>query len=115
MSWYKTAQVKQPTILLWLDDLRPMPQPFNLHVKTASEAINVLQNNNGNIKDISLDHDLGEGNGDGYQVAQWIEQGAFNGTLDLIPHMTSHSANPIGRQRIMTALHNARRYWEEKR
>jgi hypothetical protein len=47
---------------IWLDDERPMPAGFDVHVKTAKDAIALLAQ--GNVTLISLDHDLGEGNGD---------------------------------------------------
>jgi hypothetical protein len=44
-------------IALWLDDVRPMPEAFDVHVKTAEEAIALLRR--GIVVKISFDHDLG--------------------------------------------------------
>lgn len=51
---------------VWLDDERPMPLGFDVHVKTADEAIKLLAN--GQVKVISLDHDLGENEDTGYKL-----------------------------------------------
>lgn len=94
---------------LWLDDERPMPDGFDLHVKTSREAIKAIRE--GGVSMVSLDHDLGEGNGTGYEVAKYIEEAAFNGAL--IPmEIRVHSANPVGRNNIRRCIDNAKRYWE---
>ena len=113
MNWfYKTSQT-DGGVRIWLDDERPMPAHFNVHCKTAPEAISLLQQ--GNVVAISLDHDLGlgEGIGNGYDVAKLIEEGAAQGTLPPIRLLTLHTANPIGRQRMAMALQNAKRYWAQ--
>ena len=94
---------------LWLDDLRLPPQGWHW-VKSAKEAIIILKS--GVVKEISLDHDLGDdlAMGTGYDVAVAIEQGAFSGVL--APLIWSiHSANPVGIQKMRQALYNADRFW----
>lgn len=93
---------------VWLDDERQMPQGYDVHVRTAPEAISLLAK--GIVKFISLDHDLGEGAGTGYEVAKWIEQNAFEGTLTPVT-WSVHSANTVGRQNMIAALKNANRFW----
>ena len=80
--------------------------------KTSSEAI--LHLASGAVDDLSLDHDLGEQSGTEYDVACFIEAGAYDGTL---PRMTwcVHSANPVGAERIARALEDADRYWSKRR
>lgn len=96
---------------LWVDDERPMPDGYDIHVKTYEEAIKVLSE--GKVTHISLDHDLGylgyEKNG--HDIAKWIEEKAFKKE---IPEMTFsiHSQNPVGRRRILQAMVNAENYWE---
>ena len=100
---------------VWLDDVREMPFDFDLHVRTAADAINVLAT--GGVRVISLDHDLGEEkNGTGYDVAKWIEEKAFAwghgedaGLCPLEWHV--HSQNPVGAGNMTQALRNADRYW----
>lgn len=85
---------------IWLDDERPMPEEgFDLHVKTAREAIEQLKT--GKVEFISFDHDLGpEEAGTGYDVASWIEEQAFNCNLNRID-WEIHSA----------ALSGANKWW----
>lgn len=96
---------------IWLDDERLMPPGFDFHIKTAAEAIELLAA--GGVIAISLDHDLGDDGGTGYEVACYIEQGAYNGTLSPI-EVTIHSANPVGRERMEIAIDNARLFWSQK-
>jgi len=112
-------------IKLWLDDIRPMPENFDVCAKSADEAITILKS--GTVTHISLDHDLGDvesTDGDivlwhehektGYDVAKWIERQAY---LGLIPKMTYaiHSANPVGVEKIKTAMQKADRYWNSNK
>ena len=93
---------------MWLDDERPMPEGFDLRVKTAAEAIDAIRR--GGVSMVSLDHDLGDGNGTGYEVAKYIEESAFNGGL--IPmEVRVHSANPVGRANMNRCIENAKRFW----
>ena len=97
---------------IWLDDIRPIPASFTHWAKTAKEAIVYLMT--GECEAISLDHDLGEDSaGTGYNVALWIEQAAHSGAINPLL-WTIHSANPIGRARMLAALNNANRYWVER-
>lgn len=103
------------SIRLWLDDERPMPASFDRHVKTASEAIEVLAT--GEVSLASLDHDLGlYGPGSdgrtGYDVAKWIEEQAVSGLLKPLTVMV-HSQNVVGRHNMVMALKNAKRAWME--
>jgi len=97
---------------LWLDDTRPMPLDYDVHVATAHAAISILQT--GKVTFISFDHDLGhDKNGTGYDVAKWIEENAYSGMLRPMKWQV-HSANPIGRTNIEKAMHNAERFWSDK-
>ena len=95
---------------VWLDDERSMPPEYDQHVKTAHEAIALIET--GMVTLISLDHDLGEAqNGTGYDVACFIEQSAY--VCQLAPvEILIHSANPVGRIRMEQAIVRARQFWE---
>jgi hypothetical protein len=93
---------------VWLDDERPMPPGYDLHVKSASEAIALLAR--GGVEVISLDHDLGEERGTGYDVACYIEQAAYSSELAQLEVLV-HSANPVGRARIEQAISQAKVFW----
>ena len=93
---------------LFLDDVRDTPNGW-VRAFTAPEAIALLAA--GGIDEISLDHDLGEGEaGTGYDVAVWIEEQAALGQLAPI-RWSIHSANPVGRARMEAALRSAERFW----
>ncbi len=108
-------------IHLLVDDERDPSEPFiqqqfgatgrEIWVKTYEEVINHLKN--GNISSISLDHDLGENTGTGYDIAKWIEENAYFGKLSQLQWRV-HSANPVGRKNINMALSNADKYWSEQ-
>lgn len=84
---------------IWLDDIRTPPEGWEW-ARTAQEAIALLET--GNVEEISLDHDLGEILS-GYDVACWIERAVFDKRIRL-PIWHVHSANPVGRARIIAAL-----------
>lgn len=106
---------------LWLDDERdPKNQKIQnefgsigdeIWVKTATDAIRYLSQNN--IESISLDHDLGpESAGTGMDVAKYIEEQAFYGTLKPIVCFI-HSKNSVGRKNMEHALRNAHKFWSQ--
>jgi len=87
---------------LWVDDMREPPDTSWIVARSAAAAIDVLRT--GWVTELSLDHDLGDGR-DGYEVAAWLEMHPA-----LLPwRMDCHSANPVGRERIMAAFEGAQR------
>ena len=96
---------------VYLDDERPTPEGWH-RVYTADEAITLLRA--GGVTEISLDHDLGDDQkfGTGYDVAVFIEEGAFFGNVRPV-RWSIHSANPVGRQNMQAALENANRMWRK--
>ena len=94
---------------VWLDDVRPMPKGYDVHVRTAEEAIALLKT--GKVRKISLDHDLGE-EMTGYDVAKFIEAGAVAGTLAPIDCLV-HSQNVVGAAQMRMALVVAEKHWRE--
>jgi len=96
---------------LWVDDERPLPNGFDLRVETAGEAIRILSK--GGVSIVSLDHDLGEGGGTGYEVAKYMEEAAFHGRIPYVEAQV-HSANPVGAANIRRCITNANKYWGAK-
>lgn len=109
---------------LWLDDIRPAPPGWEW-ARSTVRAIALLST--GEVTEVSLDHDLGQGGvsqtaagilvggadcapGCGYDVATWIEERAHAGELAPI-RWSVHSANPVGRQRMVAAMESAERAW----
>ncbi len=101
---------------VWLDDLRDPKDhgfPQALWVKDPKEAIRLAQE--GKIRRISFDHDLGVFDEDGKEisgaeVAKAFEEMAFHGQLQAVPQWSVHSANPEGRRRIEAAMSAAERF-----
>ncbi|MGE0709428.1 MAG: cyclic-phosphate processing receiver domain-containing protein [Planctomycetota bacterium] len=97
---------------LWLDDLRPAPAGW-VWVKSAWDAIDALRA--GGVVEISLDHDLaGPEDGTGYDVVEWIAAEAFHGRLAPLRWAT-HTANPLGAERMELQLERAERSWARHR
>jgi hypothetical protein len=91
---------------LYLDDVRPTPDGYDLRAYTAQEAITMLTT--GMVTFISFDHDLGEEkNGTGYDVAKWIEEQAYTHSHFIVPDWQVHSANPVGARNIDVAMRSA--------
>jgi hypothetical protein len=94
---------------LYLDDERETPEGW-FRVFTAKQAIEALWTLD--ISEVSLDHDLGSADdSDGYDVAEWIEEQAFWGTLKRLK-WNVHSANPAGASRMRAALERADSLWD---
>lgn len=109
LSVFGKLALQKEVYRVWLDDERPMPEGYDTHVRTAKEAIELIES--GRVSAISLDHDLGaEANGTGYDVAKFIEEGAYNGTVRNI-HVRIHSANPIGAENMKRSLDSAKKFW----
>jgi len=97
---------------LWLDDVRPAPEGWH-HVRTAEEAIAAFAT--GKVLAASLDHDLGPvWAGTGYDVLVWVEKAigerAWYGPL---PRIDVHSANPVGRSKMVAAVKSINGLYEE--
>lgn len=96
---------------VYLDDERLMPEGFDIHVKTAEEAIKLIDT--GQVTKISLDHDLGENRLTGYSVACHIEQLAYNRSIPQI-ELLVHSQNPVGICSIKAAFKNCVKFWQSE-
>lgn len=99
---------------LWLDDVRPAPDGWTW-VKTAPEAI--AQFATGEVSIASLDHDLGPSDaGTGYDVLCWVEKAmAAHAWYGHLPIIHVHSANPVGRSRMLAAVAAITREFNEFR
>jgi len=97
---------------LFLDDQRSPPEGWTL-VRWPSEMIALLET--GEIDEISLDHDLGDDvRGTGYDVLVWIEEAvATRGFRPPMIHL--HSANVVGRKRMLQAVQSIQRFAERQR
>lgn len=86
---------------VYLDDIREAPAGWQ-RVFWPDEAIALLES--GMVTDISLDHDLGDDTrGTGYNVVQWIEEAVAMRRF-IPPKIVVHSANPVGRDRMLRGI-----------
>ena len=110
---------------LWLDDLRDPKEcvpsmgwvrgrdPNELDelvwVKTAPEAITLLETRH--VVEMSLDFDLGDREevGDGYMVVTWVEERVATDDDYVPPVIHVHSSNMAGRQRLELAVRSIER------
>lgn len=104
--------------LLWLDDYRdPFDKkadwlifsPIGRDVNVAWAKTQVEFQDHimiyGLPDAICFDHDLGIGNGDGYECAKWLVNYCQFTNLEL-PKYNIQSANPVGKQNIDMLLKN---------
>lgn len=87
---------------VYLDDERETPEGWErvYHVYQAIEKLATRQ-----VTEISLDHDLGTGEADGYQVLLWIEEQVFTDPTYTPPKwIWIHTANPSAKEKMKLAL-----------
>lgn len=100
---------------VYLDDERPIPDDYDVLVQNAQHAITILKT--GAVTAISLDHDLGLDQGNGMQVAEFIEYAAAFGAIKRLKWVV-HTGNAAAAPGMKAALTNANKYWaaqEKKR
>lgn len=88
---------------IWLDDVRPKPDEYDIWVKTSEEAILYLASES--VTEISLDYDLA--NGDcGINVLEFIEkfEHVSETTKFINVYISIHSQNPEGVRRMNLVL-----------
>lgn len=95
---------------VYLDDERETPEGW-VRAHWPDEVIELLKT--GLVEEVSLDHDLGDDDrGTGYDVLLWVEEEVFLGRL-LPPVLRVHSANPIARSRMFSAIKSIQRLADE--
>jgi hypothetical protein len=94
---------------VWLDDLfePSFDSGYDVHVKTAEEAIELLKT--GKVRKINLDHDLGYGK-TGLDVAKWILEKAKSGELKYVECFV-HTGNPLRLIEISKLIIEANKVW----
>ncbi len=86
---------------IYLDDERACPDGWTL-ARSVPVLIDLLGTQE--VTQLSLDHDLGDGEMTGYDFMRWLEAQVFDGTIVKIPEITFHTANPTGRRNMEFAL-----------
>lgn len=82
---------------IWVDDVRPMPEGYNLWARSVSEASFYLGLCYPNIELLDLDHDAGDFaqfGGDFIEILNFMERANLN-----IP-IRIHTMNPVGRENM---------------
>lgn len=99
---------------IYLDDKRFPPIGW-IGVSTAQQAINVLEE--GNVKDISLDHDLGDEKitGTGYDVIVWIENKVATDDDYIPPNIYIHTSNGSARIKMELAHKSIKNLYTRRR
>lgn len=93
---------------VWLDDIREPPSNEWHWAKNIDDAW--LSIEYGDVTEISLDHDLGDGEASGYDLIAQIEYMIGTEHWDYpIPQFFIHSANPVGRRAIQAAIDSIER------
>lgn len=87
---------------IWIDDMRPIPKGYDIHLHSFEEAKNIFQKNkDGKITIVDFDHDLGE-KLTGYDIAKYIVEHNIP-----IEGFRVHSMNPVGGWNIRQLLKKA--------
>lgn len=94
---------------IFLDDLRPVPDEFDLVFRSGKSLLRYLKENpNQHYELISFDHDLGENTLTGYDVVKEIVDDLdINFTFD---RFQFHTANVVGFRNMYYYLVNAQIY-----
>lgn len=87
---------------LWLDDERFPPSSEWVWVRTALDALRELRRAPCEV--ISLDHDLGENAGTGYDVLTYLEAEVYRNPEFKAPEILIHTANTVARARMLQAV-----------
>lgn len=94
---------------IFLDDIRQAPKDWIL-VRNVHELKQYFLNDEYKISEISLDHDLGDGELTGYNFLNWLEEKVYNGEIKQIPIIKLHTANPVGHKNMLLAIKNIEKY-----
>ncbi len=95
-------------IHLWLDDECPMPDGYNLHCRTAEQAIDAIKA--GGVVEVSLDFFLGEAYTPGLVVAELIERGAKDGTIAKM-RLRTHTGSAAAKWEMLACFRGAMTAW----
>jgi len=97
---------------LYLDDERESPVGW-IRVHNVPTLIHMIKNHPGEVDEISLDHDLGDGEMTGYDFMRWLESQVFLGSITCVPKIVLHTANPVGRKNMQLVIDSISRKLSE--
>ena len=92
---------------VFLDDERATPVGW-VRAYWPSEVVALLEQ--GNVAELSLDHDLGnDERGTGYDVVLWIEEAVIRRGF-IPPKISVHSANSSAREKMLAGVESIHRH-----
>lgn len=91
---------------LWIDDVRDAPDDTWMVARTSHFAMRTIALHKPDV--ISFDHDLGEEEWTGYDIAKVILNMVYSGMMKC-PDFHVHSANPVGAANIRSCMKQAQR------
>lgn len=86
---------------IWLDDIRKAPDGWT-HVKTFDQFRAAFET--GPVEAVSFDNDLGWGQREGWEIANWLLREVQDGRMRAPAEMRCHSMNPVARSRIEATI-----------
>ncbi len=92
---------------VYLDDERSTPEGW-VRTYRVQETIDLLKT--GKVMSVSLDHDLGIPDENGYQVMEWIEREIRDNPDFYCPIIRIHTANAPARERMKAARKSINKY-----
>ena len=97
---------------IFLDDVRDTPEGY-VRCYWPQEVIELLKTHP--VSELSLDHDLGDDEkGTGYDVLKWIEEEVYTNNFTPPKVIKVHSANPIAKQRMLSAIASIYNHYVQK-
>ena len=94
---------------VFLDDERQTPEGW-VRTYTVNETIDLLKS--GEVTDLSLDNDLGEGVEEGFRVLDWMEAEVIGGGFKPPENMQVHSGNPVRKIYMRDLINRIYRWYD---
>ena len=92
--------------IIWIDDIRN-PKTYGIDAtfwaRTYDEFVGYVKTF-GKPDEVWFDHDLGEFSKSGYDCAKWLTEYCYDNGLMELPEYHVQSANPVGRENILSIL-----------
>lgn len=95
---------------IWVDDIRQMPQGYDVHCKSVWETIGCISEaiaRGEKIELISLDHDAGDEylyGGDYIQILHYLEWLYIEKGIEVWINFHLHTANPVGARNMRSII-----------
>ncbi len=96
-------------LVVWLDDKRPMPWGYDLHILNAEALMELFRHDH--VRACSLDHDLGKGQKDGTDLVRFLQEQHHEGRLQVPIRFRVHTGNPPAGIKMVANLQLLYRNW----